>query len=319
MSEEHDLKIPFAYNGERFVRPSEAERDNTYFCPNCGEKLIYRKGDHTRPHFAHYGDTICSTPETILHHAAKRRLKHLVEEGLKMRSKSPFFVRKCRFCYKMEVEQRIPTSVQAVAMEKRLPNGYQPDVLLMSDEETKKPIAALEVFVTNAVGAQKEESIGLPWMEVQGRDVMRTLGEEAPVRIEVDRDSLEVALCKKCKREILRMRRRIRNLLNRWGMEWPGTPYQVGLTDCWKCEATIPVFRWGNDKFSTEDPPDPKPWTVQFRHSKTAMSKYWANTCPVCKATQGDWFLRKVDGPFGVSCDSDTRLLKRAQKMDLLP
>lgn len=319
MSEEHDLKIPFAYNGERFVRPSEAERDNTHLCPTCNEELIYRKGDHTRPHFAHHGGAVCSTPETILHHAAKRRLKRLVQEGIESRSKTPFFARKCKLCYKPKVEQRIPTSVQAVALEKRLSNGYQPDVLLMSDEETEEPVAALEVVVTNEVEEQKAESIGLPWIEIQGEDVMSTLGEEAPVRIEVDRDSLDPASCKDCRKRLSKVKERVLNLLNQWNMEWPEAPYQVGVTDCWKCKTTIPVFQWGNGRHSKKSPPDPRPRTVLFRFSKTMGSKYWVNTCPKCKTTQGDWFLHGVDGPFGINYDPDTMLLGRAQGVGLLP
>ena len=322
MSEEQGLKIPFAYDGDHFVHPSEAERTDTYFCPNCNEELIYRKGEHKRPHFAHHGGTVCSAPETILHHAAKRRLRQLVEEGIEIRSKTPFFVRECGLCCKPKVKQHIPDYVRAVALEKRLPNGYQPDVLLLSDEEEAQPIAALEVVVTNAVEEQKANSIDLPWMEIQGEDVMATLGEESPVHIKVNRDSLESASCKGCQEQLSKVWGRIRDLLDEYNMEWPETRYQVGLASCWKCKSAILVFRWGNSKYSKRLPPDPQPRTVQFRYSEVRGAKYWVNTCPRCKSVQEDRFPGEIDTLFGgnyINYDPNSMLLKRAQEVGLLP
>ena len=109
------------------------------------------------------------------------------------------------------------------------------------------------------------------------------------------------------------------NFLIDWNTEWPEKPYQAGVTDFWKCEATIPVFQSGGGKRSQKSPPTPRPRTVQLRYSKTVGAKYWANTCPKCKSIRGDWFLQGVDGPFGINYDPETILLSRAQEVGLLP
>lgn len=37
----------------RYVSPIYASRESTYVCPDCGEPVILRRGEHNRAHFAH--------------------------------------------------------------------------------------------------------------------------------------------------------------------------------------------------------------------------------------------------------------------------
>ncbi|MEC5343180.1 hypothetical protein ABRZ24_11315 [Brenneria populi] len=56
------------------------------------------------------------------------------------------------------------------------------------------------------------------------------------------------------------------------------------IMKCYRCGEVIPIFDFERHNGR-------KPHTVQYRYSKTAGAKYWANTCPNCRALQGHWFL----------------------------
>jgi len=160
---ETDLAVPVAHNSEgEPVRPREAEREDDHYCPACEEELIYRAGEVTRPHFAHHGGNPCSSPETILHHAAKPRLAKTVRRWIEGKRQAPRFARECKLCRKPKVEQKIPDTITEVRLEHALPNGYRPDVLLLAGEDDPQPAAAIEVFVTHEVGEQKRKDLNLP-------------------------------------------------------------------------------------------------------------------------------------------------------------
>ena len=96
------------------------------------------------------------------------------------------------------------------------------------------------------------------------------------------------------------------------GQALPASPYRYGIAKCWKCKEDVLVFSWpGHDaEAGPASPPLPRPPTVQFRYSRTAGVKYWANTCPYCRSLQGDFYL--YDGPFlcGLSLTDDLDSLK---------
>jgi ssDNA-binding Zn-finger/Zn-ribbon topoisomerase 1 len=315
-----ELAVPVAHTSEgETVHPGEAMREEDHYCPACEEELIYRAGEVMRPHFAHHGGNPCSSPETILHHAAKRRLAKTIRRWIEGKRTAPRFARECRLCKKPEVEQKIPDSITEVRLEHTLQNGYRPDVLLLAGEGTPQPAAAIEVFVTHEVGEQKGKNLNLPWIEVTAESVMEGMDEQKTGCLEVERDGLGKPVCTDCGERLVDLRRKIEGLLNRWNVDWPKGGYRIGVQDCWNCGVTIPVFEWGAGMHSTEEPPDPRPRTIQYRYSNTVGSKYWANTCPKCNQIQGDWPLRKKrEGAFGPTYDSEKLLLRRAQEEGLL-
>ncbi len=67
-----------------------------------------------------------------------------------------------------------------------------------------------------------------------------------------------------------------------------GSPYRLMSYECFRCNAPIVVFDWGEPKiYRTERPPEPRPVSLQWRSSK-GQDCYWANTCQVCNVLQGD-------------------------------
>ena len=47
------MLVALKSNGERIYANKVFERDTEYYCPECGERLIFRNGLKNIPHFAH--------------------------------------------------------------------------------------------------------------------------------------------------------------------------------------------------------------------------------------------------------------------------
>ena len=74
---EHELGAIQTDNNE-YVLPYKAEKNKNYKCIGCQQKLILKKGNIRKCHFAHYSDTSCSyfehPNESELHKEAKHKL-----------------------------------------------------------------------------------------------------------------------------------------------------------------------------------------------------------------------------------------------------
>ena len=69
----YKLEIPYAYTSDKqLVSPEIASKDIDYFCPECENPVILRKGEVRIAHFAHLPDveTNC-TGEGVVHKVAK--------------------------------------------------------------------------------------------------------------------------------------------------------------------------------------------------------------------------------------------------------
>jgi hypothetical protein len=82
-------------------------------------------------------------------------------------------------------------------------------------------------------------------------------------------------------------------LASKWKLPLPWGPYRAAARSCFKCGERIVVYTWlGHGVRSDDRPPEPRPRTVVQR--TTAQSRgmrYWLNSCPACKFTQGDNYL----------------------------
>ena len=80
------MLVALTDTGER-IYADEVKNKNKkdkYFCPECGDELIFRKGIKNIPHFSHkHGDTIChfrkGGGESIVHQQMKRMIKQIIE------------------------------------------------------------------------------------------------------------------------------------------------------------------------------------------------------------------------------------------------
>ena len=113
--------------------------------------------------------------------------------------------------------------------------------------------------------------------------------------------NLKKKYCRNCKSEIIKAI----TVASKWGIDkslyspirYPiESVYIAGTEVCFKCKETIPVFWWNGVPFCEDEPPSPKPRTIQKRYSKRFGGTYWANTCANCGMIQGDNHLFLFQG-----------------------
>ena len=285
------LNVPFGLDeNQHAVSPTEAIKGKEYHCPSCGDLLILRQGNIRIYHFAHRTSNVC-TQELIIHQTAKKLIYEAVNNWKASRFPAPIVVRTCPKCgYK--IEQPLPDKVERAEGEYSL-GEYRCDVVLITDNT---PAAAIEIRVTHAVDEHKDENLPIPYIELEGEEVIKYPHLWKPIV-----DKFRPFRCQNCIAEERINRQRCERVSMATGLPVPTKYYITGVTQCWKCHKEILVYTWpGHDSFSKEPPKiKPIPQTIQYRSSKTVGDSYWVNTCPYCHAIQGDFYLfSEPDGPF---------------------
>ncbi|MFH1731058.1 MAG: hypothetical protein ABIF82_05320 [Planctomycetota bacterium] len=188
-------------------------------------------------------------------------------------------------------------------LEQRLPEGFIVDVGILAGSEV---VAAIEILVSHQVGERKERDLSVPFVEVKGTEVI-----ENPRRWRALVDHFRPLRCLGCREAFDKFTSRTREIAETSGVRIPGSYYRYAPATCYKCRKAMLVFTWpGHSLFATDAPrAAPKPVTLQYRRSRTAEGRYWANTCPFCGALQGDWFLCAEPGGafFGFESGRDSQ------------
>jgi hypothetical protein len=295
------LSIPFAFNKERkLINPKDAVKNEDYFCPSCYELVVLRQGKIKVAHFAHKATNICNQ-ETIIHKTAKLLVQKVVKDWVETKSNSPVLERICQICYS-SVNQNLPEKVEDAILEYRLSDGSIADIALIVNNTAK---AAIEIKVTHAVDEIKANKIAVPFIELDGYEVIANPTNWKPIT-----DKFKPITCKKCKQAFIQFQDRINRIAKINNIILPTAYYRYGFCNCWKCNREIIVFAWPNE--SSHDNIQPKitpiPKTIQYRFSKTVGDKYWANVCQYCQSIQGDFFLySEPDGAFfALNCEEDS-------------
>lgn len=134
---------------DNLVMIDDAEKGNSYYCPECKGELILRKSGKTgkgskRPHFAHHNITGNCTPEGVLHYTFKRKTRELLERYL-IENQGFEINWNCTNCTennKINLLQKV-TSIR----EEYNLKICQPDIALLDTEENV--IAVIEIVVTH--------------------------------------------------------------------------------------------------------------------------------------------------------------------------
>lgn len=295
------LEVPFGMdeNGGLVV-PREASKEVKYACPSCGDTLILRKGSQRVAHFAHGASGSC-TAETVLHATAKRLIVKSIVDWKAGASGAPVVVRTCPLC-RGENEQKIPDKVTHAALERRLETGFVGDVVLFAGSAVA---AAIEVRVSHAVTEDKAERLSIPFIEVEGSQIVLEPGRWLPII-----DSFKPFRCQKCEDRFTRFQARVEAIAQETKTELPDSYYRHSFVTCYRCERDTLVFTWPGQDVDPSVAPrkEPRPKQLRYSYSKTRERKYWGNRCSRCDALQGDWFLyREPEGPFfGFRCGGDT-------------
>jgi RNase P subunit RPR2 len=278
------LKIPLARdNNGRIVSPESASKSGDYFCPSCGEVLVFKKGKIKKPHFSHKATDQCSQ-ETVVHQTAKSLLVQSIQDWKSGFIDSPKVKRLCEDCGVVTI-QGFPDKVVEAVDEKRLENGYIVDIALTDGE---KVLAAIEIKVTHGVDQEKKNKLGIPFIEVHGDDVLKTPAELTPLI-----DQFKPFRCRYCQGALRLYESKMSEISRKTKVEIPDEFYRPTCGSCWRCGREILIFAWPTQGMHNSRVPEhiPRPKTIQYRYSRQARSKYWVNTCPYCNNIQGDFFL----------------------------
>jgi hypothetical protein len=278
------LRVPYAINDKQQLHnPETAEKGIHYSCPACNESVILKKGKIKVAHFAHKASENCNQ-ETITHQTAKFLIQQVVSEWRDGKRNAPTLHRTCahpaheHYYFDNLVPQPIPNKVEHALIEYSL-DGFRVDVALMA---ANKPVAVVEIRHTHAIEENKSSQLSVPFIELDATQVIKN-----PMTWESINDNFKPVLCKKCKK----LEAKVHKIAQETGIEIPAR-YKCGLHECYKCQREILVFDWQGRRWSKHKPVSrPIPWTIQYRFSNTVGHEYWINTCPHCKAIQGDWFL----------------------------
>lgn len=97
------FKIPYARNNANFlIAPSAGRKNESYFCPKCDSKVIFRAGMIRAKHFAHKVDpeNVCDghQSESQLHKAAKFMVYTEISEWIHEGKLSPSIKKSCAIC-----------------------------------------------------------------------------------------------------------------------------------------------------------------------------------------------------------------------------
>jgi hypothetical protein len=250
--------------------PARADKSNAYRCPGCQSLVVLRRRSaRNRAHLAHGAGT-CSR-ESILHITAKLVIARVVL-AWRAGGPAPQFVRRCPRCRDGHHLQALPAaaSVHAVVPEHRLETGIVPDVVLLDADA--RPIAAIEILATHRVDEQEIPRMSIPWVELLASHVAENPLLWIPLQDHLN-PFRQCAACNACDAEL--------------AARFDEHGYIAKPFACYKCAAAMTVYMWrGKSLWEDQPPPDPMPPTVQYRYSRTAEARYWANVCPLCNAVQ---------------------------------
>lgn len=177
----------------RYVTPTEADKDKRYKCVECNNNVILRRGEIRRAHFAHHAQTsTCSyydhPNESQIHKDAKMLMAKLLTEKKQIQ-----FVWKCDYppCYgtlsDTNAFSELPTIIykegDEVKVEYRDPeNKWVADVALLNKGDVRY---IFEIKNTHATTTARPE----PWFEIDATELITEINElnaEHPEDPEID-------------------------------------------------------------------------------------------------------------------------------------
>jgi len=277
------VKIPYAERQGQMVHVSQVERglDCDCVCPVCKERVLARKGEEVRHHFAHHRRGHCS-PETVLHQVGKKLLRRRCRKHLRKGLSLPIQW-DCPHCPDTH-DGNLLKVARRVEMEKKL-EGCRPDVTLFDGNGA--PVAILEVVVShdpdeNVLEYCDANDVTLVCFRVDtGRDLL-AFEVESPLRP----DHVDLCLRPQCDR--------CGNALS------PATLYMLDIS-CWRCgfQMKAAVARAGGRLVGPEAFTESQAEmarglgaVLRVNYSSRSGDRYLANTCPTCGSFIGAPYLR---------------------------
>lgn len=155
------IQYPIALNSHKdLISAISAEKNQDYFCIECSDKMILRRGEVKRPHFAHVSkDRVCN-PESALHKAGKRVIKEMIQNGID--NGTPVLFRyKCQYCgniHEDNIDQEWSSAKEEYTI-KIKEKTTRPDIVVL--DENGEPFFTIEVVVTHYPDAETVDAFKL--------------------------------------------------------------------------------------------------------------------------------------------------------------
>ena len=148
-----DLKLPYALNSSgNLIHADHASKDDRYYCPECGETLMFRRSRipegakyHRRNHFAHMGSTNQHCSESLLHKMFKNKIVDSIQHCLES-NENFSFKWDCQRCH--ETHQGDLLKKVAFIEKEYSIDACRPDITLLNAD--LEPIIVIEIVVTHA-------------------------------------------------------------------------------------------------------------------------------------------------------------------------
>lgn len=264
----------------------DAHANETYRCPGCRETLTICDVDSLGKQFAHDATSAC-TRDVVELQTARLLLRHVIQEnaekGRPISLSSP-----CSTCSGTAKSTLKAETFAAVELEFSI-GSREWDVAAFDAAGNVR--LAVGVLLERALPDDEELILACHWIELDAESVIAAPADWHAIRANLKRTDCEE--CKAKRRVLVEMVRH--QGLDRTQFSFVEEPEKTGYVaarmECFRCHSAMPVFWWPGVPFCEEPPPEPRPRSVQFRYSKSFGGKYWVNTCPRCKAIQGDNFV----------------------------
>jgi hypothetical protein len=278
-----------AYNIDKeLVNAQDAQKGNSYRCPECNGELILRKSEKTgkgtrRPHFAHKALTPNCTPESVLHKSFKVLLGHLIKSNLEQ-ERSMQMSWNCPFCDKVHTGNLLKKA-KKVEIEYNL-GVCRPDIALL--DENGGVIAVIEIVVSHA-----PEKSALVYYE-KNKIILLQINLESDLELNNLDEKIShpdiiyactIPRCKEC------------------GQFKEDKFMTIIDGECWKCKRPIKAATIYSSGYSLRNvrPSQFSEESIKFakskgviiksNYSKTTRSQYALITCGHCKAFIGDHYI----------------------------
>jgi hypothetical protein len=162
-------------DNNEYVLPYKAEKNKNYKCIGCQQKLILKKGNIRKCHFAHYSETNCFYFEHPNESELHKEAKHKLASWLKQQKKIYIFMECCQTKYdgnKCGYEADEPTieyeENDKVEIEYRdINNKYVADIAVINNNKVKY---IFEIKNTHATITDVRPE---PWFEIDALEIIK--------------------------------------------------------------------------------------------------------------------------------------------------
>lgn len=271
------------------VRAADAEKGREYFCGYCKDPLVLKKSGQIgrgskRPHFAHKVLTPNCSPESALHF----EFKTLLLEEIARRIEGEFDLTiswGCSYCYGKHTGNLLKKA-DSVSLEHSL-GICRPDIALIDEKESI--FAVIEVVVTHPPSDEvkdyyRKSGITLVELRLDSDEILNDVGRKLT---EAD----YVQLCPERKR------------CSECGHFKDPVVMRVIEAKCYSCNVAMRIpFIEGDHSRGSHVGPDQFDYQeiaaarecgaiIEWQHSKTLNTRYWAATCGRCSRFIGQHLL----------------------------